>query len=413
MRSNYSINSGRGLTNILLMLILSVLIMNSVSAQSDSITPQAFTGSGFSYQGQLRTTNGLVNGTCDLQFSLWDALTGGNQLGTSQSINGVAVSNGNFTVVLNGSNQFGADAFNGQARWLQIAVKCGSDAGFTALNPRQALNPAPYAYALPGLRTQAQADVPNIIGGYEGNTITGGVYAATIAGGGEASAANIITDHQGSIGGGALNQAGNNNGFLDDALAATVGGGYNNQAIGLYATVPGGYNNTAGDYSFAAGRRAKATHQGSFVWADSTNADFSSTNTNQFAIRARNGLYLDRNAGQTKSVPVGTHYRDNAIIAWARVNASGVLEAGFNVSSVVRNGTGNYTVNLYSGVNQGFMLIPVVTPEVDIVNPNAASMRFPVVNQFAPGNTFDVYMFNGNFALADNDFLVMVTGRLE
>jgi hypothetical protein len=32
-------------------------------------------------------------------------------------------------------------------------------------------------------------------------------------------------------------------------------------------------------------------------------------------------------------------------------------------------------------------------------------------NQVASGNTFDVYMYNGNYALVDNDFQVMVTGR--
>jgi len=40
----------------------------------------------------------------------------------------------------------------------------------------------------------------------------------------------------------------------------------------------GGANNTAGgDFSFAAGRRAKANHTSSFVWADNTAADFAST----------------------------------------------------------------------------------------------------------------------------------------
>ena len=42
----------------------------------------------------------------------------------------------------------------------------------------------------------------------------------------------------------------------------------------------------------AAGRRAKAVNTGSFVWADSTNADFTSTADNQFSIRATNGVVV-------------------------------------------------------------------------------------------------------------------------
>jgi hypothetical protein len=49
-------------------------------------------------------------------------------------------------------------------------------------------------------------------------------------------------------------------------------------ASGLSSTIPGGRDNlAAGDYSFAAGHRAKANDNGAFVWADSTDADFSST----------------------------------------------------------------------------------------------------------------------------------------
>jgi hypothetical protein len=77
----------------------------------------------------------------------------------------------------------------------------------------------------------------------------------------------------------------------------------------------------------AAGRRAKTLNTGSFVWADSTNADFSSTADNQFAIRAANGMVIANDAGGSEVVPVGTRYRDNAVVAWARVTAAGGLTA--------------------------------------------------------------------------------------
>ena len=55
--------------------------------------------------------------------------------------------------------------------------------------------------------------------------------------------------------------------------------------------MPGGIGNTANGFSsFAIGRQAKANHDGAFVWGDSTAADFVSTGTNQFLIRASGGV---------------------------------------------------------------------------------------------------------------------------
>lgn len=94
-------------------------------------------------------------------------------------------------------------------------------------------------------------------------------------------------------------------------------------AFALPGVVPGEFaptaGNSAGPYSLAAGRRAKAPNTGSFVWADSSNADFSSTVDNQAAFRAANGMFIANDAGGAKAVPVGTRYRDNAVVAWARV----------------------------------------------------------------------------------------------
>ena len=169
----------------------------------------------------------------------------------------------------------------------------------------------------------------------------------------------------------------------------------------------------------AAGRRAKAVNTGSFVWADSTNADFSSTADNQFSLRAANGMFIANDAGGSKVVPIGTRYRDNAVVAWARVTATGVLDTNFNVASVARcTGipAGCYRFTLNSSLSSGFSLVPVVTVETDpdgMGNPptGAANVRLVATNQVAAGNTFDVYIYNGSFALVDNDFQVLVTGR--
>jgi hypothetical protein len=55
-----------------------------------------------------------------------------------------------------------------------------------------------------------------------------------------------------------------------------------------------------GSYSFAAGQQAYAGHNGAFVWADSQNAQFSSTANDQFNVRANGGVrFITGGAGMT------------------------------------------------------------------------------------------------------------------
>ncbi len=365
MRSSLAPQSGRGLTNLLLLLIFGALLIGSARAEPGPIGVQSLAGTGFTYQGQLKNAAGPVNGACDLLFGLWDAESAGTQLGATQSIAGVSISGGLFTVRLNSAGEFGPAAFGGQARWLEVAVKCAADPAFTTLSPRQPLTPAPYALALPGLRTEQNEASPNIVGGAEGNAVTAGAVGATLDGGGVAGFLQAVTDDYGTVGGGRGNTAGNNSGATTDAVGATVGGGEGNSATGTYATIPGGLGNSAGAFSMAAGRRAKAINTGSFVWADSTNADFASTADNQFAIRAANGMLVANDAGNSKVVPAGTRYRDNAVVAWARVSAIGTLESNFNVASVTRVSTGRYSFTLASPLGSGFTLVPVANAEID------------------------------------------------
>lgn len=116
------------------------------------------------------------------------------------------------------------------------------------------------------------------VGGGSFNLADG--YASAIGGGANNRAANFYS----AVGGGAANT---NLGY-----AATIGGGQNNWATNTSATVPGGSGNFAGGQnSFAAGLNAKAMHDGSFVWGDSsTSSAFSSTANNQFLIRAAGGV---------------------------------------------------------------------------------------------------------------------------
>lgn len=115
--------------------------LDFVRQPTDSLTTPL--DSAFTYQGQLKQANVAVNDTCDFQFSLWDSLNNpAGQIGTTQG-RVIAVTNGLFNAT---DLDFGTDAFNGDARWLQIAMRCPSGAGnYSVLTPRQSVTAAPYA----------------------------------------------------------------------------------------------------------------------------------------------------------------------------------------------------------------------------------------------------------------------------
>jgi hypothetical protein len=136
----------------------------STSGSGEPASPLVAVGSGFTYQGQLKSSNNPVNGTCDFQFSLYDAVSGGAQVGVMQTIPTVSVVNGVFTVVLNSGGEFGP-AFTGDERYLAIAVRCPAGGGsYTPLTPRQRLSAAPYALSLkPEAEISAVVTGTNII----------------------------------------------------------------------------------------------------------------------------------------------------------------------------------------------------------------------------------------------------------
>lgn len=131
---------GRSLLGLLLALLV------------PSLLHAAPLGTAFTYQGELTEAGAPVEGPVHLRFSLWDAAgtgsppTGGTQIGASDVVTDVAVTLGRFSVAVNAGGEFGAQAFDGQARWLQIEVCADSACGSaTVLGPRQAVTAAPYA----------------------------------------------------------------------------------------------------------------------------------------------------------------------------------------------------------------------------------------------------------------------------
>ena len=101
----------------------------------------------FTYQGRLAQNGAAYTGIVDLQFKLFTAASAGTQVGPTRLLPDQSISDGLFTVGLD----FGAAAFDGTARWLEITIINGGGGG-TTLSPRQAITASPYALTAASLK---------------------------------------------------------------------------------------------------------------------------------------------------------------------------------------------------------------------------------------------------------------------
>jgi hypothetical protein len=201
-----------------------------------------------------------------------------------------------------------------------------------------------------GVRNTASEWGPTVGGGWDNTasddfaTVGGGKdntadYDYATVGGGQY---NTAVNFHAAVGGGYSNLASGNcatvgGGCYDTAsnAGATVGGGLKNTASGLYATVTGGRLNTAsGDYSFATGYRAKALHAGSFVWADTAEADFSSTGADQFLIRASGGVGIGTPSPESQLHVLHNDASGNPSLILENLHPTGHARISFRPNSI-------------------------------------------------------------------------------
>ena len=196
--------------------------------------PPAFAqGTAFNYQGQLSVGTNPANGSYDLTFTVYGAVTGGSPVAGPATNSATSVSNGLFTVALDfGSSPFSA----GAQRWLEIAARTNGAPGFTTLSPRQKILATPYA-------------------------ITAGNFTGTVANGQLANNSITVNAGAGLGGGGTVALGGsttlNNAGVLavtgnSDITATTIGGAVTLGDTATDADTPGTIVKRDGSGNFSA-----------------------------------------------------------------------------------------------------------------------------------------------------------------
>ena len=200
---------------------------------------------------------------------------------------------------------------------------------------------------LGGLDNEVCDNQSSVVGGF-GNIISSGGDTANDAfvGGGSSNTigatttgSSIVGGKQNSIANAPFSFVGGGDGNSLTGEYGLIGGGLDNVMSAEYGVIAGGLggyaNSAAGIYSFAAGVRASAVQNGTFVWSDGSNGDatLASTAPYQFLARAAGGYTFWTNAaatvGATLAPGSGTwaSASDRSLkIDVARVNDAAVLD---------------------------------------------------------------------------------------
>lgn len=299
----------------------------------------------FFYRGQLSEYGQPVSGTRAMTVQLFDTANGGLPLAGEISLPAVEFVEGHFEVSLDLPDEVlahdllwlelsAADAAGTPVRFPQrqpsapkasLGTACwelSGNAGTTGNDFLGTTGNAPLQLRVSGVNVASYdkrnnstnviaGQLPNVFGSAEGVTVAGGGRSGTPLNCGvqaNQTCVHTVTANYATIGGGRGNRV--------DALLGTVAGGASNSATELWATVGGGDMNTAagqgavvpggvlnqasGNFSLAAGVRANAIHQRSFVWNDggagaTPSVSASSTREREFKVMASNGIRFNDN----------------------------------------------------------------------------------------------------------------------
>lgn len=331
-------------------------------ASGGNIIGKVAIGPGHTLTGDSATITG---GSSNTATGIWATVAGGKQ--NSATLEYATVSGGRLNVASSGAAVVGGGLGNN-------AIGEGATVAGGSSNTAEGNE----SFIGGGTNNRASGFDATIAGGTSnaalsyGSTVGGGILdtaggAYSTVSGGEANAAtafhctvsggvtNRATDSGATVSGGKNNVASGSwstvsGGFFGDASGdySTVAGGLDNRATGSGATVPGGeFNWAAGARSLAAGFRARAGHDGTFVWADNTTQnDFTSTNVNQFLIQATGGVGIGTNSPQAL-LDVDGEVRVNVIQI---MGGSDIVEGFESVEENIEPGTVMIIDDLHPGL---------------------------------------------------------------
>ena len=353
---------------------IALVLVLAIPANPSAVLGQ---GSVFTYQGRLQDGGMAANGSYDFQFTLWDASSSGTQqpqpVPVTVTRTSLPVANGVFTTQLD----FGANAFPGADRYLEISVRLGGSGAFTILSPRQQITSTPYAVRSMSASTAESVTVNAIPAGsanYIQNTTSPQSSSNfNISGTGTADIVNANT--QFNLGGTRILTrpgfhnltAGENagqpssccNSFFGWSAGFSISSGANNSFFGKEA---GGGNTTGSNNTFVG---ASASNPGTTQVNNSTavGANALVTQSNSLvlgSINGNNGATADTNVGIGTTAPAQRlHVVGNGLFS-GNLTVNGTL-LGSNVDTGGGYNLGGHSIlfgsasgtNLGLGVNTG------------------------------------------------------------
>jgi hypothetical protein len=300
-----------------LFIALALLGLSTINSQISIARAQ---GTAFTYQGELNQGGNAVNGSYDMRFSLFNASSGGIQIGPALTILAVGVTNGLFSTTVD----FGQGVFTATNLWLDTSVGTNGSGTLAELAPRQALTPTPYAITA--------------------ENVTGVVPLAQLP------ATVALLNDPGTENFFAGLQAGNS--ALSGAFNTGVGGGalsgetsgYFNTAVGTAAlnVNTSGNNNTANGYMALSGNTGSSGNTANGSQALQNNNGNYNTANGYLALRSNTGGN-NNTANGVNALSANTTASDNVAVGYAAMlnNLVGSNSVAVGFEALLNNTNGN------------------------------------------------------------------------
>lgn len=316
----------------------------------------------FNFQGRLNDGSNPANGRYDLQFRLYDAITGGTRIGPVANRADHLLINGVFSTTL----AFGSAAFRtGEERFLEISVRpAGSTNEFVVLGARQQILSVPFAVRASSAEVATSADsaiAATTAVNAQNSAALGGIDASGYARLNFVNTGNLQTS--GSVG----------FGTVAPNTRLTLSGGASWTSNGWTASMNMQNASAMGWEANGSGQRFGMGQTNNGLNFFRTISAFGSTLT-----PAQSDIVITNNGDIAQPVE-----RNGLVKAMVAVTAGAVIArcyngitgsssgtCGFNVQN---NGDGLFSVDFGFPVGERFVSItPYLSPDISVMVPNAS-----------------------------------------